>query len=127
LRQAWIQRENSEFETLWAAEEPIRRGAFEMLFDAAGRESGPWFNLMTDVRRGENRGRTLKDSAVVRRLTTVGALKAQQHTFSTTASVPWAPGWNSANVRVISFLQERQNRRVVGAGSGTIGESTGRR
>jgi hypothetical protein len=51
LRQAWIQRENSEFETLWAAEEPIRRGAFEMLFDAAGRESGPWFNTLLASRK----------------------------------------------------------------------------
>jgi hypothetical protein len=79
-------------------------------------------HLVTDVRRGENRGRTLTLSAVVRRLTTVGALRAQEHTFSTTASVPWAPDWNSANVRVISILQERQSRRVVGAGSGTIGD-----
>ena len=84
-------------------------------------------HLMTDVRRGENRGRTLKHSAVVRSLTTVGALRAQEHTFSTTAFVPWAPDWKSANVRAISFLQERQSRRVVGAGSGTIGESTGTR
>jgi hypothetical protein len=81
-------------------------------------------HLMTDVRRGENRGRTLKHSAVVRVLTTVGVLRAQEHTFSTTASVPRAPDWNSANVRVISFLQERQSRHIVGAGSVTIGEST---
>jgi hypothetical protein len=81
-------------------------------------------HLMTDVRRGENQGRTLKHDAVVRSLTTVGALRAQAHTFSTTATVPWAPGWNSANVRVISFLQERQSRHIVGAGSGTISEST---
>jgi hypothetical protein len=84
-------------------------------------------HLMTEVRRGENRGRTLKHSAVVRSLTTVGALRAQEHTLSTRASVPWAPGWNSANVRVIGFMQERQSRRIVGAGSGTIGESTGTR
>ncbi len=81
-------------------------------------------NLMTDIRRGENRGRTLKHSAVVRSLTTVGALKALEHTFSTTASMPWGPDWKSANVRVISFLQEQQSRRIVGAGSVTIGEST---
>jgi hypothetical protein len=81
-------------------------------------------NLVTDVRRGENRGRTLKHSAVVRSLTTVGALRPQEHTLSATASVPWALDWISANVRVISFLQERQSRRMVGAGSSTIGELT---
>jgi hypothetical protein len=77
-------------------------------------------NLMTNVRRGENGGRTLKHSAVVRSLTTVGALTAENHTFSMTASVPWASEWKSANVRVIVFLQERGSRRIVGAGSGTI-------
>jgi hypothetical protein len=81
-------------------------------------------NLVTDVRRGENRGRTLKHSAVVRSLTTVGAMRASEHTFSTTASVPWASDWKSPNVRVISFLQERQSRRIMGAGSTTIGELT---
>jgi hypothetical protein len=81
-------------------------------------------NLVTDVRRGENGGRTLKHSAVVRRLTAVGALAAQDRSFSTTASVPWAREWNSDNVRVVAFLQERRSRRIVGAGVATIGQPT---
>src|SRR6266852_3375630 len=77
-------------------------------------------NLTTDVRLGENGGRTLKHGAVARSLTTVGALTAEDHTFSMTTSVPWASEWKSANVRVIVFLQERGSRRIVGAGSTTI-------
>jgi hypothetical protein len=84
-------------------------------------------SLVSDVRRGENRGRTLKHSAVVRSLTTIGVLTPQEHMFSTAASVPWAPEWKSANVRVISFVQERQSRRIVGAGSAIIGEPTSSR
>jgi hypothetical protein len=81
-------------------------------------------NLVTDVRRGENRGRTLKHSAVVRSLTAVGVLTAQEHTLSTTTSVPWAHEWNAANIRVVSFLQERRSRHIIGAGAATIGELT---
>jgi hypothetical protein len=84
-------------------------------------------NLVSNVRRGENQGRTLQHSAVVRSLTTVGVLTPQEHTFSTTVSVSWAPEWKSANVRVVSFAQERQSRRIVGAGSAVIGESTASR
>jgi hypothetical protein len=80
-------------------------------------------NLVTDVRRGENRGWTLKHTAVVRSLTTVGILRALDHTFSMAFRVA-APDWKSAHMRVISFLQERQSRRIVGAGSTTIGALT---
>jgi hypothetical protein len=78
-------------------------------------------NLATEVRRGENGGRTLRHSAVVRSLTTVGTLSAHERTWSTSASLPIAPEWKPANLRVISFLQERASRRIVGAGSAPKG------
>jgi hypothetical protein len=84
-------------------------------------------NLVSDVRRGENRGRTLKHSAVVRSLTTVGTLSAQDHGFSTTASVPFAREWKAENARVSAFVQERQSRRIVGAASARVGDATGLR
>jgi len=34
---------------------------------------------------------------------------------STSASVPVAPEWKVANLRIISFVQERASRRIVGA------------
>jgi hypothetical protein len=74
-------------------------------------------NLATEVRRGENRGRTLRHSAVVRRLTAIGTLALGEREWSTSASVPLAADWSAANIRVISFLQERESRRIVGAGS----------
>ncbi len=73
-------------------------------------------NLATEVRRGENGGRTLRHSAVVRSLISVGTLSPLERTWSTSASVPVAPEWKVANLRVISFLQERASRRIVGAG-----------
>jgi hypothetical protein len=84
-------------------------------------------NLVSDVRRGENRGRTLRHSAVVRTLLPVGVLTPQDQAFSTTASVPLPPDWKTENIRVISFVQERQSRRIVGAGWAAFGEPTATR
>jgi hypothetical protein len=74
-------------------------------------------NLVTEVRRGENGGRTLRHSAVVRSLISVGTLSPHERTWSTSASVPVAPEWKVAKLRIISFLQERASRRIVGAGA----------
>ena len=74
-------------------------------------------NLVTEVRRGENGGRTLRHSAVVRSLTSVGTVALHERTWSTSAFVPVAPEWTPANLRIVSFLQERESRRIVGAGA----------
>ena len=74
-------------------------------------------NLATEVRRGENGGRTLRHSAVVRSSTSVGALSPDEQMWSTNASMLVDPTWKPANLRIISFLQERESRRIVGAGS----------
>jgi hypothetical protein len=74
-------------------------------------------NLATEVRRGENRGRTLRHSAVVRSLTAIGTLSPGEREWSNGVSVPLATGWTATNVRIIGFLQERASRRIVGAGA----------
>ena len=73
--------------------------------------------LVTDVRRGENGGRTLKHSAVVRSLMTVGEFGLQDRAFSKTASTTLSHEWKTENLRIVAFVQERQSRRVLGAGS----------
>ena len=70
--------------------------------------------LVTEVRRGENRGRTLRHTAVVRSLTTAGELAPGDRTFSTTVSSTLARGWKPENLRIVAFVQERQSRRIVG-------------
>jgi hypothetical protein len=77
-------------------------------------------NLQSEVRRGENRGRTLRHSAVVRNLTSVGTLSPHDGAWSTSASVALAPEWKPANIRIVSFLQERESRRIVGAGAARL-------
>jgi hypothetical protein len=83
-------------------------------------------NLRSKVRRGENGGRTLRHSAVVRSLTPVGTLSPHDRASSTSASVVLEPEWQPANVRVVSFLQERESRRIVGAGSSRLGPAVAR-
>ena len=83
-------------------------------------------NLRSNVQRGENGGRTLRHSAVVRSLTTVWTLSPHDRAWSTSASVVLEPEWQPANVRVVSFLQERESRRIVGAGSSRLGPAVTR-
>ena len=73
--------------------------------------------LTTDVQRGENRGRRLTHSAVVRSLTVLGSFSVPDRTFTTTTTLAVAPEWNAAELRIVGFLQERESRRIVGAGS----------
>jgi hypothetical protein len=77
-------------------------------------------HLTNDVRRGENGGRRLAHSAVVRSLTALGSLEPTVRTFETKATVPVAADWNLDDIRIIGLLQERGTRRVVGAGSARV-------
>ena len=78
--------------------------------------------LTSEVHRGENRGRSLEHSAVVRSLTAVGSLKPSARALQATATVPVAGGWNLGDVRIIGLLQERRSRRIIGAGSVRVNE-----
>jgi hypothetical protein len=82
-------------------------------------------NLSTDVRRGENRGRTLTHSGAVRSLTTIDTWRPSPSAWSVNASVPWNPTWKATNVRVIAFPQERDTGRIVGAGSSSLDTRAG--
>ena len=77
--------------------------------------------LMTDVPRGENRGRRLKHDAVVRTLTPVGTLPAETRRWSTTTSAVLRPDWKSEDLKVIAFLQRQGTRRIIGAGLLDVG------
>jgi hypothetical protein len=76
--------------------------------------------LVTDVRRGENGGRTLRHTAVVRVIRAIGAVGPGDRTASASASVPFGAGWTFDHLRAIAFLQERDTRRVIGAASARI-------
>jgi hypothetical protein len=72
--------------------------------------------LVSNVDRGNNRGRHLTHNAVVRVLTPVGTLSLETRRWSTTTSAALRPEWKSKHLKVIAFLQEQETRRIVGAG-----------
>jgi len=76
--------------------------------------------LVTHVRRGENSGRTLTHTAVVRSFTPIGVLDSGRTSLEQTASVPLQSEWKRENLRLVTLLQARDSRRIVGAVSSAI-------
>jgi len=73
----------------------------------------------TQVSGGENNGHTLKHVAVVRSLTKVGELR-QSQPDAQDFQIKLDPGWDLGNLRLIAFLQEPHQGRVVGAAAAPV-------
>jgi hypothetical protein len=69
--------------------------------------------LQSNVRSGENSGRLLKHTGVVRRMTVLGKTKAEG--FSTQTSISLPKDWKRENLRAVVFVQDRRTRQIVGA------------
>jgi hypothetical protein len=76
--------------------------------------------VMDDVLRGENRGRRLSHSAVVRQLSTIASIPALDTDITPSATLSVSPQWHLPDMRVVAFLQERESRRILGASSTTL-------
>jgi hypothetical protein len=74
-------------------------------------------NLNSNVLRGENSGRKLAHTAVVRKLQNIGIIDAAKQNFTATQSMLLDKGWNPDNLKVVAFVQERGSRRILGAAS----------
>jgi hypothetical protein len=71
-------------------------------------------NLLSNVAHGENAGRKLTHTAVVRWLRVAGKTHPGQP-FSGEISVPADKSWKPENLYAVVFLQERSSRKVLGA------------
>jgi hypothetical protein len=71
--------------------------------------------LHSDVKRGENEGRTLVHDGVIRQLIEVGKADADPAGFSSTIAVHVGQEWNRTNLRAVVFVQERHSRHVLTA------------
>ncbi|MEW5978863.1 MAG: DUF1223 domain-containing protein [Acidobacteriota bacterium] len=77
--------------------------------------------LVSEVSRGENAGRRLSHSGVVRSLTLLGSMAAaERERFSAEVPVRIAKGWNADNLQVVVFVQEKHSRRVLGVGHAPV-------
>lgn len=72
--------------------------------------------LHSDAKRGENAGRALDHTGVVRELSRAGPIGKNSGTGSSLSSVVHIkPEWKRANLRAVVFVQERHSRRVLAA------------
>src|SRR5213592_3919770 len=80
--------------------------------------------LVTQVKRGENKGRELRHTAVVRSLTPIGAM-SDSGPWSADTTVQFPPDWNAARSRVVAFVQERAKRKMLGAVTASLTNKAG--
>jgi hypothetical protein len=70
--------------------------------------------LATEVAHGENAGRRLRHSGVVRWLARAGEADAEGG-FKGEVAAPVRAEWRRDAMRAVAFVQEREGRRVIGA------------
>lgn len=78
--------------------------------------------LRSSVARGENAGRRLSHTAVVRKLITLGSVDSQGSQFVAKPVVKVDKSWKLENVKAVVFVQEVTSRRVLGAASASLGK-----
>ena len=77
--------------------------------------------LVSKVVRGENAGRTLRHTAVVRQLRSLGEV-ARGEKSSVTSTLSLDKGWKRGAIQVVAFLQEKKSRRILAATAQTLCE-----
>ena len=70
-------------------------------------------DLHSSVARGENSGRRLTHTAVVRHMNIIGHSDGKD--FQANTGVTLKQSWQRANLRAVVFVQERRSRRILGA------------
>lgn len=70
--------------------------------------------LRSQVKSGENRGRTLAHAAVVRYMVTAGSVSGEE-AAPARAEVAFGGDWQRDNLKVVAFVQERRGRTILGA------------
>jgi len=76
-------------------------------------------NLVSNVLKGENAGRKLPHTAVVRSLVAVGKTRRGEP-FKADVSISLERSWKPADVQAVVFLQDRSTRKVLGAGEAPL-------
>jgi hypothetical protein len=74
-------------------------------------------NLNSSVSRGENSGRKLAHTAVVRQLQIIGKVDEREKRFATTQPINLEKGWQRGNLKVVAFIQGHASRKILGVSS----------
>jgi hypothetical protein len=75
--------------------------------------------LQSSVARGENAGRLLRHTAVVRKWLDLGSARPGSG-FSASVQVPLEAGWDPAHLKVVAFVQEAEGGTVLGAATARL-------
>lgn len=74
--------------------------------------------LHSSVSAGENNGKELRHSPVLRELKVIGVVGENgQEPFMAQPAIKLDPKWNVANLRAVVLVQEKKSRRILGAAS----------
>jgi hypothetical protein len=77
--------------------------------------------LRTDVKRGENHGRTLSHAPVVRYLATIGHVADDGSTTGAgEAAIPLAADWQPDRLAVVAFVQQARSRTILASASAQV-------
>lgn len=71
-------------------------------------------NLASNVSRGENSGKRLEHTSVVRELKSIGMLTPEQKDFNAEIALPLQANWKRKNVKFVVFVQENESRKILG-------------
>ena len=71
-------------------------------------------NLSTNVQNGENGGRTLNHTSVVRELKIIGTIAANDKSFEKETAFQIQSSWKKQNLKLVVFAQTEKNNRVIG-------------
>ncbi len=72
--------------------------------------------LRSSVKGGENNGKELQHSPVLREFRVIDAFgRNSEEVFTAQPSVKLDAKWNAANLRAVVFIQEKKSRRILGA------------
>lgn len=74
-------------------------------------------DISTEVKKGENGGRTLQHTSVVRSLKPIGRVLTGENNFEMEIQIEIEPKWKPENLKIVAFLQENQSRRILGVNS----------
>ena len=72
--------------------------------------------LASDVTAGNNKGRKLPHTSVVRNLKPFGKVPEKAAEFNGAVELPSDPAWKAENVRYVVYVQEDQSGRIIAAG-----------
>lgn len=77
-------------------------------------------NLSSQVVRGENSGRRLSHTAVVRELRSLGRISDSSKQFEMETITMLGKDWKRGNLKAVIFIQERTHKRILGAAAASL-------